>query len=63
MINTISYQAISSTLSMLLTEFVKIAKRMVKINQDILGEQCIRSDDVVLAVIDEDKKVIMENVS
>ena len=48
---------------MLLTEFVKIAKRMVKINQDILGEQCIRSDDVVLAVSDEDKKVIMENVS
>ena len=63
MINTISYQAISSTLSMLLTEFVKIAKRMVKINQDILGEQCIRSDDVVLAVSDENKKVIMENLS
>ena len=48
---------------MLLTEFVKIAKRMVKINQDILSEQCIRSDDVVLAVSDEDKKVIMENLS
>ena len=30
----------------------KIAKRMVKTNRDIIGEQCIRSDDGVLAVSD-----------
>ena len=36
-----------------------IAKRMVKTNmnnQDITGEQCIRNDDSVLAVNDENKK-------
>ena len=36
---------------------LKIAKRMVKTNQDIIGEQCIRNDDGVLAVSDEDKKI------
>lgn len=33
-----------------------IAKRVVKINPDIIGQQCIRTDHDVLAVIDEDKK-------
>ena len=35
----------------------KIANRMVKTNQDILGEQWIGNDDgyYLLAVIDEDK--------
>ena len=30
----------------------KIVKRMVKTNRDIIDEQCIRSDDGVLAVSD-----------
>ena len=36
----------------------KIAKRMFKTNQDIIGEQCIRNDNGVLAVSDEDKKYL-----
>ena len=35
----------------------KIAKRIVKINQDVMGEQCIRNDGV-LAVNDEDNKIV-----
>lgn len=35
----------------------KIAKRMVKPNQDIIGAQCIRNDDGVLRVSNEDKIV------
>ena len=35
----------------------KIAKRIVKTNQDITGEQCIRNDNGVLAVSDENKKI------
>ena len=35
----------------------KIAKNMVKINQNIIGNQCIRNNDGVLAVRDEDEKV------
>ena len=35
----------------------KTAKRMIKINQGIISEHCIRSDDVVLTVSDEDKKI------
>ena len=34
----------------------KIAKRMVKTIQDIICEQCIRNDDAVLAISDEDNK-------
>ena len=30
---------------------------MVKTNQDIIGKQCIRDDNGVLAVSDEDKKM------
>ena len=33
----------------------KIAKRIVKTNQDIIGEQGIRNDNGVLAVSDENK--------
>ena len=29
----------------------KIAKRMFKTNQNFLGEQCVRNDDAVLAVL------------
>ena len=36
----------------------KIAKRMFKTNQDIIGEKCIRNDNGVLAVSDEDKKYL-----
>ena len=36
---------------------LKIAKRLVKTNQDIIGEQCIKNDDGVLTVSDEDKKI------
>ena len=35
----------------------KTAKRMVKTNQDIIGEQCIRKDDSVLAVSNDDRKI------
>ena len=38
-------------------EVFRIAKTMVKDNRDIIGEQCIRNDDGVLAVTEEDKKV------
>ena len=34
----------------------KIAKSMVKTNQDIIGEQQIRNDDGALALSDKDKK-------
>ena len=34
----------------------KIAKRMVKTNQGIIGEQCKRNDDGVLTVSDEGRK-------
>ena len=35
----------------------RIAKRMVKTNQVIIGEQYIRNDDGALAVSDENKKI------
>ena len=35
----------------------KIARRIVKTNQDIIGEHCIRNDDDILAVSNEDKKI------
>ena len=35
----------------------KIAKGMVKTNPDILGELCVRKDDGITAVIDEDQKI------
>ena len=37
----------------------KTAKRMVKTNQDITGEQCFRNDDGVLTVSNEDKKIVI----
>ena len=39
----------------------KIAKMVVKTNQDIFVEQCIRNDDGVLAVSDEDQKIAWKN--
>ena len=30
---------------------------MVKTNEDIIGEQCIRNDDVMLGVSDKEKKI------
>ena len=36
-------------------DVVKISKRVVKTNQDIIGNQCIRNNDV-LAIRDEYKK-------
>ena len=30
---------------------LKIGKKMVKTNQNVIGEQCIRNDDGVLAVM------------
>ena len=37
-------------------DVLKIAKRMVKTNQDTVGEQCIRNDDGVMAV-SQSKKI------
>lgn len=39
----------------------EIAKRMVKTNQDAIGEQCTRSDDGVLTVSDEYKNILWKN--
>ena len=39
------------------SDVFKIAKRIVKTNQDIIGEHCIRNDDGVLVVSDEVKKI------
>ena len=39
----------------------KIAKRMIRTNQDIIGEQWIRNDSGALAVGDEDKKIAWRN--
>lgn len=36
---------------------------MIKTNHDIIGEQCIRNDDVVLEVIAEVKKSSIEKLS
>ena len=38
-------------------EVFRIAKSLVKDNRDIIGEQCIRNDDGILAVSEEAKKV------
>ncbi|KAK4300948.1 hypothetical protein Pmani_026889 [Petrolisthes manimaculis] len=37
-------------------EVFRIAKQMAKTNQDIVGEKCIRNDDGVLAINEQDKK-------
>ena len=37
-------------------EVFKIAKAMVKTNQDIVGEQCVKNDEGKLAVTNDDKK-------
>ena len=36
-------------------------KRIVKTNHNIIPEQCVRNDDDVLAVSDEDKKIAWKN--
>ena len=41
----------------------KIAKEIVKTNQDIISEWAIRNDDGVLSVNDEDKKIAKLSVS
>ena len=33
---------------------------IVKSNQDIIGEQCIRNDDGVLAASDEDNEIVLK---
>ena len=35
----------------------KISKKIVKTNQDIIAEECIRNDDVMLTVSDEENKI------
>ena len=40
---------------------VTIAKIMIKTNQDFISEQCIRYENGVLAVSDEDKKIAQKN--
>ena len=39
----------------------KIVKRMVKTNQDIIREKCIRNDDGMYVVNDEDKKIVYKS--
>ena len=39
----------------------KIPNRMVKTNQDVTGEQCVRNHDGVGALSDEDKKITWKN--
>ena len=38
-----------------------ISQRMVKTNQDIIGEQCRRSDGVLLEFNYEDEKIVLKN--
>ena len=38
-------------------DMFKIAKRMVKANQDIISEQCIRKDNDALTVNEEYEKI------
>ena len=42
-------------------EVFEIAKRVIKTNQDIVSEQCIRNFDDVLAGSDEDRKMAWES--
>ena len=42
-------------------EVFEIAKRVIKTNQDIVSEQCIRNFDDVLAGSDEDGKMAWES--
>ena len=35
---------------------------IVKSNQDIIGEQCIRNDDGVLAASDEDNEIVLKAI-
>ena len=39
----------------------KTAKRIVKTNQNIIGERCMINNDSVLPVSDEDKKIAQKN--
>ena len=39
----------------------KIAKRMVNTNEKMIAVHCIRNDDGVPAVSDEDKKIVWNN--
>ena len=39
----------------------KITKSIVKVNQDVTGEHCIRTDVGVFAVSDEDKKIAQKS--
>lgn len=45
----------------LICDFFKIAKRTIKNNQDIIAEQCIRTDDEVLQVSNEDEKIVWKS--
>ena len=38
-----------------------ISQRMVKTNQDIIGEQCRRSDGVLLEFNYEDEEIVLKN--
>ena len=38
-------------------DLFKIAKRMVKTNQNIIGKQCIRNDEGVLTVSNKNKEI------
>ena len=51
----LSYQL--SVIPRFCKELFKTAKTMVKTNQAIIGEQCTRIDDDVLANSDKDKKI------
>ena len=42
-------------------EMFKPGKRMVKTDQGILGEKCIRNDDGVLAVNEDDNKIVAKS--
>lgn len=43
-------------------DLFKVAKSMVKHNQDIIGEQCIINDNVLL-VSDEDQKIAWKSLT
>ena len=41
----------------------KIAKRIFKTNQDVLGDHCIRKDDDAFPVYEEHKKIAWKDIT
>lgn len=40
---------------------LSLFKRLIKTNQDVIDQQCIRNDDRVLAFSDKDQKIVLKS--